>query len=137
MKPKTHFKQIDAQERIVINLGLEQGLSMRAIARMLNRPACTVSREIQRNSGGAGYSCTYAQQRRNNRRVHSRPAAKLVAGNALFESVRHWLHLRWSPSKLQRIWLNCTLMRQPSAPVMKLSTTLSTPNPEESSNASW
>ena len=100
MLPKTHFKQIDAQERIVINLGLEQGLSMRAIARMLNRPACTVSREIERNSGGAGYSCTYAQQRRNKRRVHSRPAAKLVAGNALFESVRHWLHLRWSPQQI-------------------------------------
>lgn len=49
------------------------GLSMRAIGRVLKRSAATISREIARNSGGNGYSCRYAQQRRMRRRRHARP----------------------------------------------------------------
>ena len=100
MKQEPHYQQLSYPERITIAIGLEQGLSMRAIARILNRPVCTVSREIERNSGGAGYSCSFAQQRRTKRRIHSLPAPKLVAGNALFELVRSWLHLRWSPQQI-------------------------------------
>ena len=100
MKPTPHYQQLDYNDRITIAIGLEQGLSMRAIARMLNRPACTISREIGRNCGGSGYSCVFAQQRRTNRRTHSRPAVKLVAGNALFETVRAGLQLHWSPQQI-------------------------------------
>jgi transposase, IS30 family len=100
MKQEQHYRQLDYQDRITISVGLEQGLSMRAIARMLNRPVCTVSREINRNCGGAAYSCVFAQQRRTRRRTHSRPAAKLVVGNALFEAIRSCLHLRWSPQQI-------------------------------------
>src|SRR5450830_514954 len=42
-----------------------------------------------------------------------------------FASVGH-------PNKLQRTWLNCIQAMLPNAPRMKPSTTLSTPNPEES-----
>ena len=67
---------------------------------MLNRAASTISREIERNAGGGGYSCRYAQQRRERRRCQARPAAKLVVGNALFEVIKSELHLRWSPQQI-------------------------------------
>lgn len=52
MKTQPHYKQLDCQERETIALGVETGLSMRAIARMLGRPPSAISREIDRNSGG-------------------------------------------------------------------------------------
>ena len=64
MKSEPHYHQLDYQDRQTIAISLEQGLSMRAIGRVLNRSAATISREIARNSGGNGYSCRYAQQRR-------------------------------------------------------------------------
>ncbi|WP_114968445.1 IS30 family transposase, partial [Rhodoferax ferrireducens] len=67
---------------------------------VLNRSAATISREIARNSGGNGYSCRYAQQRRVRRRRHARPLPKLVTGNPLFESITELLYKRWSPQQI-------------------------------------
>ena len=100
MKSQTHYSQLDYQERQTIAISLEQGLSMRAIGRILNRSAATISREIARNSGGDGYSCRYAQQRQVRRRRHGRPAPKLVAGNCLFESITELVRQRWSPQQI-------------------------------------
>ena len=100
MKSEPHYNQLDYQDRQTIAISLEQGLSMRAIGRVLNRSAGTISREIARNSGGSGYSCRYAQQRQVRRRRHGRPAPKLVAGNPLFESITALLRLRWSPQQI-------------------------------------
>ncbi len=94
------YQQLNYQERQSIAFGLEQGLSLRAIARRLNRAPSTIHREIERNSGGAAYACTFAHQRCIRTRMHKRPAPKLVAGNALFEQVRAWLHQRWSPQQI-------------------------------------
>jgi IS30 family transposase len=100
MKLQIHYQQIDYQERETIAFGVETGLSIRAIARMLSRTASTISREIERNSGGAGYSCRYAQQRHERRRCHAKPAPKLVAGNALFEVITPLLRQHWSPQQI-------------------------------------
>lgn len=100
MKQERQYPQISYQERQTIAIGLEQRLSIRAIARILNRSPSTISREIDRNCGGAAYSCRFAQQRFTRRRRHSRVAPKLVVGNALFESVRALLRLRWSPQQI-------------------------------------
>lgn len=100
MKSEPHYNQLDYQDRQTIAISLEQGLSMRAIGRVLNRSAATISREIARNSGGNGYSCRYAQQRQVRRRRHGRPAPKLIAGNPLFESITALLRLRWSPQQI-------------------------------------
>jgi IS30 family transposase len=100
MKLNQEYKQLDYQERQTIAVCLELGLGIRAIARVLNRSPSTVSREINRNCGGGAYSCRFAQQRFVRRRRHSRPAAKLVAGNALFASVHALLRLRWSPQQI-------------------------------------
>ncbi len=45
------YRPLETGERSVIAVGLGQGLSRRTIARLLKRPACTVSREINRNTG--------------------------------------------------------------------------------------
>jgi len=100
MKSEPHYSQLDYQDRQTIAISLEQGLSLRAIGRVLNRSAATISREIARNSGGNGYSCRYAQQRRVRRRRHARPQPKLVAGNRLFESITELLRQRWSPQQI-------------------------------------
>jgi IS30 family transposase len=100
MKSESHYNQLDYEDRQTIAISLEQGLSMRAIGRVLNRSAATISREIARNSGGNGYSCRYAQQRHVRRRRHARAAPKLVTGNSLFESITTLLRLRWSPQQI-------------------------------------
>jgi IS30 family transposase len=56
MKSDSRYNQLDYQDRQTIAISLEQGLSLRAIGRVLNRSASTISREIARNSGGNDYS---------------------------------------------------------------------------------
>jgi IS30 family transposase len=88
MKPQKQYSQLGYEERQTISIGQEQGLSIRAIARMLKRSPSTISREITRNGGAAAYNCRFAQQRHVRKRRHRRPPPKLVAGNALFASVQ-------------------------------------------------
>jgi len=49
------YKQLAVEDRSIIAVGLEQGLSRRAIGRLLKRPVSTVSREINRNAGADSY----------------------------------------------------------------------------------
>jgi len=100
MKSEPHYIQLDYLDRQTIAISLEQGLSMRAIGRVLNRSASTISREIACNSGGTSYSCRYAQQRCVRRRRYVRQPPKLVGGNPLFESITELLRQRWSPQKI-------------------------------------
>ena len=100
METEKRYKQLDYQDRLAIALGKEQGLSIRAIARILNRSPSSISRECLRNSPIGSYSCTFAQQRYERRRRFARPAPKLTVGSALFEQVRSYLHLGWSPEQI-------------------------------------
>ena len=50
METEKHYKQLDYQDRLAIALGKEQGLSIRAIARILKRSPSSISRECLRNS---------------------------------------------------------------------------------------
>jgi DNA-binding transcriptional ArsR family regulator len=70
------------QDRETIAAGLAEGLSHAEIARRLSRPTSTVSREVQRNGGQAGYRAERAQnatgqraQRRRAASTTSEPAA--------------------------------------------------------------
>jgi len=94
------YKQLDYQERQTIAIGRQQGLSIRALARVLDRCASTICREIARNAPGPSYSCRFAQQRYERRQGFARPACKLVAGNALFETVTRLLRQLWSPEQI-------------------------------------
>lgn len=100
MKPEPKYQQLGIEDRRTIAIGREQGLSIRAIARILKRSASTISREIARNAPSGSYSCTFAQQRFVRRRRFARPAPKLQAGNDLFEQVRQMLQLHWSPEQI-------------------------------------
>ena len=100
MKPEAKYQQLGIEDRRTIAIGWEQGLSIRAIARILNRSASTVSREIARNAPGGSYSCSFAQQRFVRRRRFGRPAPKLQPGNRLFESVTELLGRLWSPQQI-------------------------------------
>lgn len=100
--PKGKYQQLSYQERQTIAYGVELGLGVRSIARMLARSASSISREINRNAPGNPYSCRLAQQRSQRRRIHSRAKPKLgrPAGNALFEQVAALLRQQWSPEQI-------------------------------------
>ena len=54
---------LKACEREEISRGMAQQMSIRAIARKLQRPASTISREIARNGGTAAYRASEAEAR--------------------------------------------------------------------------
>jgi IS30 family transposase len=53
------YQQLSYDDRRTIAIGREHGLSVRAIARILNRPPSTTSREMARNQPGSNYSCHF------------------------------------------------------------------------------
>ncbi|MBO2454448.1 helix-turn-helix domain-containing protein [Actinomadura barringtoniae] len=68
--------RLTQQERQQISLGLADGLAYAEIARRLDRPTSTVTREVMRNGGPTGYRADLAQratQRRAHRRKQSSP----------------------------------------------------------------
>lgn len=97
---RRRYSQLSLQERTVLDMALAAGSSIRTIARMLERSPSSISREIQRNKGGASYNCAPAHSRCERRRKHARPAPKLVAGSALFHEVHDLLKLKWSPQQV-------------------------------------
>src|SRR5450759_3364083 len=72
------YKQLAVEDRSIIAVGLEQGLSRRAIGRLLKRPVSTVSREINRNAGADSYVPQEAGDRCAGRKF--RRAKKLTEG---------------------------------------------------------
>ena len=50
MKEPMRYQQLRAEERVVISSMKLLGESTRAMARVLSRPASTISRELRRNS---------------------------------------------------------------------------------------
>ena len=63
------------QDRERIAAGLAEGISHAEIARRLSRPTSTVSREVQRNGGQAGYRADRAHDATERRARRRRPAA--------------------------------------------------------------
>ena len=100
--PQTNYRQLSEPERHAISLGLQQGMTQRAIARALGRSPSTISRECRRNVGGVGYASTYAQQRCERRRRFCRPPPKLHRNSSLFACVRGYLLKWWSPQQIAR-----------------------------------
>ena len=100
MTQPQNYQQLQYDERIAIASFQAQGLSIRAMARILKRAPSTISREMLRNAPSGKYSCTYAQKRRNRRRVFCRPAPKLKPGSALFAQVYVLLRQKWSPEQI-------------------------------------
>jgi len=87
------------EEREEISRGLSTDLSLRAIARALNRPASTVSREVQRNGGRGSYRAARAEARA--REQSDRPqAGKLSKYPRLRMLVASRLAQDWAPRQI-------------------------------------
>ena len=76
-------------EREEILLGLNQGLSMRAIARDLGRAPSTITREVKANGGRERYRIWPAHQRV--RACTKRPKTAKLDNSALCQKVTLWL----------------------------------------------
>lgn len=95
------YQELSIEERVTIQVGQLQGLSQRAIARMLDRSPSTISRELRRNAAAASaYSASQAQQTMRQRRAVCRPARKLEPGTELFDLVVYLLRQRFSPQQI-------------------------------------
>jgi len=101
MEERTTYKQLQAEERMVIASMKLQGASTRAIARVLARPPSTVSRELRRNTCcETGYMSETAMAQHAARRATARPASKLAAGSVGWSVVLSLLSWKWSPQQI-------------------------------------
>lgn len=97
-------------EREEIRAGLSARMSIRAIARSLNRSPSTISREVRRNRGRRGYKAVGANNRAN--RMAKRPKECLLERNPQLRNlVLEKLELKWSPEQISG-WLRRTYLRQ-------------------------
>ena len=93
------FQQLSADERNQVQRGLNQGLSLRTMAKVLERSPSTLSREQRRGWCGSSYDAVQGTEwARSHRR---RGPSKLVAGNALAQRVEADLREHcWSPEQV-------------------------------------
>jgi transposase, IS30 family len=99
-RPRTRSKrELTVVEREEISRGLAAQHSCRAIAKRIQRASSSVSREVVRNGGRAGYRASAAEQA--TRRRHRRPkASKLMLNPQLRAEVEAGLRLEWSPEQI-------------------------------------
>ncbi|MFN2638272.1 MAG: IS30 family transposase [Gemmatimonadaceae bacterium] len=92
-------RRLSIEDRVEIKLGLEAELSLRAIARRIDRDPATVCREVNANGGRARYAPVTAHRRafENTRRPK---ATKLAAHPELCARVIADLELLWSPQQI-------------------------------------
>ena len=96
----SQYRQLQPEDRVTLASLRQQNVSMRAIARQLQRAPSTISRELQRNSPPSGYASVSAQCLALQRRRASRAAIKLHPESILFALVIELLRLRWSPEQI-------------------------------------
>ena len=92
------YNHLSMDERNVIHRGKNEGLSLRAIARKLNRTASAVSRELARNTGTRSYDACRAGASALAR--CRRGPRKLRLNSALFARVRSLMEQGWSPEQV-------------------------------------
>ena len=90
-------KRLNMERRELIEEHLSSGWSFRRIAAALCVVASSVSREVSRNGGAAGYRAAVAQERAARMRVGVGPPRVCVLAWA---AAREKLGLRWSPEQV-------------------------------------
>ena len=103
-------------EREEISRALVVGASYRAIGRQLRRAPSTVSREVRRHGGRAGYRAAVADARAWRRAERPKPG-RLAQHAALRQVVAAKLAADWSPQQIAG-WLRVTY---PADPAMQVS----------------
>lgn len=97
----SHYTQ---DERKCLQQLLEEGHSLRYIARALGRNVSSVSREVKRNSSRNGYGYRYANNQAIHRRRAGHPMKRLEEHTGLGDYVREKLALFWSPECIAETW---------------------------------
>jgi IS30 family transposase len=110
-------RYLSLTDREEISRGLAAELSMRAIGRALGRPASTISREIDRNSGTTGYRAVAAHHKAQ-QRARRPKTAKLAERPELHDLVQNALTRRWSPEQVSLVLRH----EYPDRPEMQVST---------------
>lgn len=88
------YTRLNLQEREELSLGLQAGLSLRAMASAMGRSASTLSREVRRNGSDWGYRAVRAQRYARVRRA--------MCGR---RRLHHHARLRsWVFERLRRLW---------------------------------
>lgn len=97
----SRYTHLQPEDRLTLASLVQQGVSQRAITRLLGRSPSTICRELARNGSAAyGYACRPAQAFCDARRISSRPLPKLHPDGALWHVVCHLLLWRWSPQQI-------------------------------------
>lgn len=101
---KRNAQHLTSGEREEIRVTLSAKMSLRAIARMLNRSPSTISREVARNRGRRYYKAVDADNRA--KRMAKRPKPSVLELNPeLRQIVMPKLELKWSPEQISG-WLS-------------------------------
>ena len=87
-------------DRIRIEVLLREGRGVRTIAREIGRSAGTVSDEVNRHGGPAGYRAADADRQVEAARLRSGRKLKLAPGSPLMEDVTRLLLSGWSPEQI-------------------------------------
>lgn len=95
------YQEFSIEKRVTIQIGQLQGLSQRAIVRLLDCSSSTISRELRRNANTPDqYSANQAQQQTRKRRQPCRPRHKMLPDSELFDLKVHLLRKRFSPQQI-------------------------------------
>ncbi len=101
MEEQRTYQQLQPEERMTIASMMQQGSSLRAMARRLGRATSTVSRELERNAGpAADYASHTAQVCCAGRRQAGRAMPKLNSGSVTWHVVLTLLEWKWSPQQI-------------------------------------
>ena len=94
------YKHLAQEERFLIHHYLQEGYSLRKIARILGRSHSTISREIRRNKGNRGYRHKQADQfaKRRRREASSVPPKMTKEHWAMVED--RLVSKHWSPDQI-------------------------------------
>ncbi len=118
IRPPTRTRSrvaLSLSEREEISRGVAGQQSMRFIARRLERPPSTISREIHRNGGYDRYRAAAADQATWDR-AHRPKQCKLAQHRSFAKGVAAKLQLQWSPQQIAG-WLKRTYPSQEQAHV--------------------
>lgn len=107
---KRNTQHLTPAEREEIRVALSAKMSLRAIARMLNRSPSTISREVARNRGRRYYKAVDADNRA--KRMAKRPKLGVLELNPeLRQIVMSKLEIKWSPEQISG-WLGTEYSRK-------------------------
>lgn len=98
--PQRRYQQLQPEDRVTLASLIQQKYTVRDIALVLGRSPSTISRELLRNAQPAGYASTAASACALQRRRQGRASNKLHRDGVLFDVMRHFLGLRWSPEQI-------------------------------------